>query len=97
MSTAGKSSKSVKGNPTSSVPTVNFLLNKENYYIIGFGIFILIIGYVLMSGGQQPADSYNPDEIYSFTRITLSPIIIAVGYIVIAIGIMYRAKTDRAR
>jgi hypothetical protein len=50
-----------------------------------------------MSGGQQPADKYNPEEIYSYTRITLSPIIIAVGYIVIAIGIMYRAKTDRAR
>lgn len=97
MSSTSKSSKSIKGNNPSATTSIDFLLKKENYYIIGFGILLLVIGYILMSGGQQPADKYNPEEIYSFTRITLSPIIIAVGYIVIAIGIMYRAKTDRAR
>ncbi len=94
MSTNQKSSKPTKSSsPVNTVP-VNFLLKKENYYLLGAGVLLLIVGYFLMSGGQQPADQYNMDEIYSFTRVTLSPIIIIIGYIVIGVGIMYRAKSN---
>jgi hypothetical protein len=92
MSTNTKSTKPNKSTATAGSAPVDFLLKKENYYIIGSGILLLIIGYFLMSGGQQPADQFNADEIYSFTRITLSPIIIIIGYILIAFGIMFRAK-----
>jgi len=67
---------------------VVFMFDRMNYYIIGAGILLLIVGYVLMSGGAQPANQYNESEIYSFRRITLAPIVVILGYAVIAFGIM---------
>ena len=65
-----------------------FLFDKMNYYIIGGGIALLIIGYMLMAGGKQAPNEFNVDEIYSFRRITLAPIVVVLGYIVIGYGIM---------
>ncbi len=67
---------------------VLFMFDRINYYIIGGGVLLLIIGYVLMSGGAQAPDQFKEDEIYSFRRITLAPIIVILGYAVIAYGIM---------
>ena len=65
-----------------------FLFDRMNYYIIGGGVLMLIVGYLLMAGGKQPLESFNPDEIYSFRRVTLAPIVVVLGYAVIAYGIM---------
>ena len=67
-----------------------FLFDRMNYYILGGGIFLLIVGYVLMSGGQQASDQFKFEEVYSFRRITLAPIIVVLGYVVIGYGIMKR-------
>lgn len=93
MSTSSKSNKTGKVNTPSQQAFQN-ILGKENYYIIGAGVLLLIIGYFLMSGGQQAPDQYNENEIYSFRRITLAPIVVILGYIAIAIGIMYRKKNE---
>jgi hypothetical protein len=79
---------------TQSAPSRNtmFLFDRMNYYIIGGGILLLIVGYLLMSGGAQPKDQFNPEEVYSFRRITLAPIIVVLGYVVIGYGIMKRPK-----
>ncbi len=92
MSTPTKYNKPSKSNPAQSSAPMNIILKKENYYILGFGILLLIIGYLLMSGGEQPANQYNTDEIYSFRRITLAPIVVVIGYIVIAFGVMHRPQ-----
>jgi hypothetical protein len=93
MSTPTKKAKPSKPSASAS-PSFQNILAKENYYIIGAGILLLIIGYILMSGGHQPADQFNDEEIYSFRRITLSPIIVISGYIAIGVGIMYRKKSE---
>lgn len=69
-----------------------FPFNKENYLYIGIGFLLCIIGYMLMVGGgsEDPA-VYNP-EVFSFRRITLSPIIIIAGFIVVIYGIMKKPK-----
>ncbi|NUM51294.1 MAG: DUF3098 domain-containing protein [Flavobacteriales bacterium] len=66
--------------------------NKENYLYIGIGFLLCIIGYLLMVGGgsEDPA-IYNP-EVFSFRRITLSPILIIAGFIVVIYGIMKKPK-----
>ena len=57
-------------------------------------MLLLIIGYVLMSGGAQPPNEFDESEIYSFRRITLAPIIVVLGYAVIVYGIM-KKPVDR--
>lgn len=85
-------------NPSKKVATpdvstrTTFLFDKMNYYIMGAGVLMLIIGYLLMAGGAQPPHQFNEDEIYSFRRITLAPIIVIAGYIVIAVGILKKPE-----
>ena len=74
---------------------VLFLFDRMNYYIIGGGILLLIVGYLLMSGGEQPANQFNESEIYSFRRITLAPIIVVLGYAVIVYGIMKKPTATK--
>mgnify|MGYP000216870022 CR=1 FL=1 len=56
---------------------------KSNYTWMLIGAVLIIIGMLLMSGGKSPnPDVFNTNEVYSFRRITLAPIVIIVGFIV---------------
>jgi hypothetical protein len=69
------------------------LFDKENYMWMIGGIALIFIGFLLMSGGKSPdPHQFNYDEIYSFRRITLAPIVIMLGFIVEAYAIMKKPK-----
>ncbi|HRS54734.1 MAG TPA: DUF3098 domain-containing protein, partial [Bacteroidales bacterium] len=66
---------------------------KTNYYLMIIGIFIIVIGFLLMTGGgSKNPDIFNEKEIFSFRRITLSPILILTGYIIEVFAILYKPK-----
>jgi len=70
-----------------------FPLGKENFIIMILGLLLLIIGYMLMSGGaSKDPNVFNENEIYSFRRITLAPIIVILGYFVVGYAIMKKPK-----
>jgi uncharacterized SAM-binding protein YcdF (DUF218 family) len=61
---------------------VNFALPKENYLYILIGFIIIILGFGLMIGGRSnDPNVFNGDEIFSFRRITLAPIVVLIGFI----------------
>ena len=61
----------------------HFLFDKENYmYMIG-GIALILLGFVLMAGGKSPdPHKFNYDEVYSFRRITVAPLVLLAGIVV---------------
>ena len=62
------------GNPA------DLLFGKNNYRLMLIGLALVIVGFVLMSGGKMPdANTWDESLIYAFTRITLAPIIILTG------------------
>lgn len=67
----------------------SFLFDSDNYkWMIG-GVVLIILGFVLMAGGKSPdPHQFNYDEIYSFRRITLAPILVLVGFAVEVYAIM---------
>ena len=70
-----------------------FAFGKENYRILIAGVVIVVIGYCLMvGGGSDDPTKFNADEIFSFRRITLSPIVILAGFVVVLFGIMKKSK-----
>ena len=72
---------------------MGFAFGKKNYIILAAGLILLILGYVLMSGGAATsAEEFNADELFSARRITLAPIVVLIGYVVVGIAIMYRDK-----
>ncbi len=69
------------------------LFGKENYIIMIAGLAIIILGFLLMSGGKSADPKvFDPKEVYSTTRITIAPILIIAGFIVEIIGIMRKTK-----
>lgn len=59
----------------------NFALKKRNYQLIAIGIAIIIFGFILMSGSANEDPSHFNEDIFSFRRITLAPIIVLFGFI----------------
>jgi hypothetical protein len=54
-----------------------FALGKENLRLLIIGMAIILLGFVLMVGGaSDDPNVFNGDEIFSFRRITLAPIIV---------------------
>ena len=60
-------------------------LSKINYILFGIGLTLIILGYILMGKG----------EVYSFQSLTLAPIMLFIGYIiVIPASLIYRDKNS---
>ncbi|NHB67676.1 DUF3098 domain-containing protein [Perlabentimonas gracilis] len=75
-------------------PTADmFPLGKENYKLMIIGLGIIIIGFVLMIGGGSDGPNVFNEEIFSFRRITLAPIIVLFGFIFQIYAIMKRPST----
>ncbi|MBF36309.1 MAG: hypothetical protein CL838_03860 [Crocinitomicaceae bacterium] len=67
----------------------NMVLNKKNYLFIILGCVVVILGFVLMSGGgSENPDVFNEEELFSFRRITLAPFLVMLGYGLVLFGIM---------
>lgn len=57
-------------------------LRKENFILLAIGFGIIVLGYLLMvGGGGDDPNVFNEEELYSFRRITLAPIIIVAGFV----------------
>ena len=68
-------------------------LSVKNYLLILVGAVVIIIGFVLMSGGGEHSVTAFDDTIFSFRRITLAPIVVVAGFVVVGVGIMKRFKS----
>jgi hypothetical protein len=65
---------------------------KSNYTWMLVGAALILIGMLLMSGGKSADPNvFNTDEVYSFRRITLAPIVIIAGFIVEIFAIFKKA------
>ena len=70
------------------------LFDKENYKWMLIGLVVAGIGFILMAGGKSSNPNiFNDEEVYSFRRITLAPILIIAGFIIEIFAIMRKPKT----
>jgi uncharacterized membrane protein len=70
-----------------------FPFKKTNIVIILIGLAINVLGYILMAGGgSEDPNKFNADELFSDTRITVSPILIVLGFAIILYGIMKKSR-----
>lgn len=69
------------------------IFGKKDYRIMIGGWGIVILGLILMIGGSMPDENtWNPELIYSFRRITLAPILIIIGLVIQIYAIFRRDK-----
>ena len=69
------------------------LFGKENYSWIIAGLIVLGLGLILMAGGKSDNPNvFNTKEVYSFTRITVAPILILIGLTIEIFAIFRKPK-----
>jgi hypothetical protein len=81
--------------PAARTPRIQHapLFGKENYRLMLVGIILIALGLILMAGGKsKDPNVFNPKEIYSFTRITLAPILILGGFVIEIFAIFRNGK-----
>ena len=69
------------------------VLGKKNYVFIIIGCLVVILGFILMSGGgSENPNVFQEEELFSFRRITLAPFMVILGYGVVLYGIMKKQQ-----
>lgn len=63
-----------------------------NYILMGVGIVLLALGYILLSGGgSDDPNVFNP-AMFDARRLVWAPILIVLGFVVEIVAIMYKKK-----
>ena len=74
----------------------DFAFGKENFILIAVAVAVIIIGFMLMSGGgSADATSFNP-EIFSTRRIVVAPVVTMIGFGLMLVGILKNSKNKVA-
>ena len=71
---------------------LNFALGRENYKLLAIGFAVIVIGFLLMLGGKSESPDKFSDDIFSFRRITLAPIVVLAGFVFEIWAIMKKPK-----
>lgn len=73
----------------------NFAFDRTNFIMIAVSMVIVIIGFILMSGGNSDAHTFD-QGIFSTMRVKVAPVVCFVGFVSLIAGIMRKPKTDEA-
>ena len=71
------------------------MFDRSNYTWMLIGAAVMVVGFLLMAGGRSTDPNvFNPDEVYSTTRITIAPILILLGLAIEVFALFYNPKKD---
>ena len=69
---------------------------KMNYILVIAGVLLIALGMILMiGGGSSDPDVFN-EKMFNFQRLTLSPILILLGFVVEIVAIFWKKKTSNS-
>jgi isoprenylcysteine carboxyl methyltransferase (ICMT) family protein YpbQ len=66
-----------------STKNVDFVFGKENYKFLIIGVVVVLLGFILMSGTE---------DILDFRKITLAPIVVILGFVIVTYGILKKPR-----
>ena len=66
--------------------------DKKNYALMGVGVLVIVVGFMLMAGGGNHTATEFDWSIYSTRRITLAPIVVILGFVIEVLAIMVRFR-----
>jgi hypothetical protein len=69
-----------------------FLFEKINYKILLIGIAVIVIGFILMSGGGSDDPKVFNEAVFNFRRIRLAPTMVLIGFGITIYAILKNPK-----
>ena len=70
------------------------LYSKKNYLLMALSALFILVGFILMSGGQSEDPTAFSPEIFSSRRIIVAPIVCLIGFCLMVYAILVK-PTDR--
>lgn len=65
--------------------------DKMNFILLGIGMAVVIIGFILMSGSGSAEGTFDPD-IFSARRIKVAPVVCFLGFIFMIYAVIRKPK-----
>lgn len=67
-----------------------FAFSKINYILLLVGFAIVLLGFILMSGGSTTEEAFNPD-IFGTRRIVVAPMVCLFGFLFVVVAILWKS------
>ena len=74
--------------------TRDFAFGRMNYILLAVGMLVVIIGFILMSGGSSTEQAYNPD-IFSVRRTQVAPVVCLLGFVSMIYAVVHKPKDNK--
>ena len=69
----------------------NLAFDKMNYILLAVGMAVVVLGFILMSGGSSSEAAYDPD-IFSACRIKVAPVVCLLGFVSMIYAVIRKPK-----
>ena len=69
----------------------NLAFDKVNYILLAVGMAVVVLGFILMSGGSSSETAYDPD-IFSVRRIKVAPVLCLLGFVSMIYAVIRKPK-----
>ena len=66
------------------------LYSKKNYLLMALSALFILVGFILMSGGQSEDPTAFSPEIFSSRRIVVAPIVCLIGFCLMVYPILVK-------
>ena len=73
----------------------NLPFDKVNFILLAVGMAVVILGFILMSGGGSTEQTFSP-EVFSTMRIKVAPVVCFVGFVSIIYAIIRKPKDNNS-
>ena len=62
-----------------------------NFILLGVGMLVVVIGFLLMAGGSTTNEAYNPD-IFSARRTKVAPLVCLLGFVSMIYAVVHNPE-----
>ena len=70
-------------------------MDKKRLYVMLAGLGLMVLGYILMSGGGVTDPQVFNYDMFSFRRIVLAPLLLIAGIVTIVVSIIRLPKEKK--
>lgn len=67
-------------------------ITRKGLWLIVTGVLVMMAGFILMMGGGSKDPQVFNEAMFNFRRLTLAPLVILCGVVIIVVAIMKRPK-----
>lgn len=67
-------------------------ITRKGLWLIATGVLVMMAGFILMMGGGSKDPQVFNEAMFDFRRLTLAPLVILCGVVIIVVAIMKRPK-----